>query len=228
MVQLGLLLPVRGGARPGAGRKRKDGRVGRPGVAHERRPRLDGRTPVHVTMRLARGVPNLRSQRLMRVVWRVFGAARDRLGARLVHWAVQRDHVHLIVEPEGKGALSRAMQGLCIRFAKRLNAELGRRGRVFGDRYHEVLLDSPRKTRHALAYVLLQERHHAALRGERVPTGRDPCSSAPCFDGWTVPCRPRDGPWTRTVVAPAMWLLRVGWRRHGLVDPLEVPGGSRR
>jgi hypothetical protein len=26
-------------------------------------------------------------------------------------------------------------------------------------------------------------------------------------------------------VAPARsWLLRVGWRRHGLLDPSEVPG----
>jgi REP-associated tyrosine transposase len=227
MVQLDLPLPARGGARPGAGRKRKDGRVGRPGVAHVRRPRLDGRTPVHVTMRVARGVPNLRSQRLVRVVWRVFAAARERLGARLVHWAVQRDHVHLIVEPADQRALSRAMQGLCIRFAKRLNAALGRRGRVFGDRYHEAPLDSPRRVRHALAYVLLQERHHAALRGERPPTALDPCSSAPCFEGWTVPSRAREGPWTPTVVPPRTWLLRVGWQRHGLVDHLEVPGSRR-
>jgi hypothetical protein len=26
------------------------------------------------------------------------------------------------------------------------------------------------------------------------------------------------------VAAPHTWLLGVGWRRHGLVDPAEVPG----
>src|SRR6185369_15129848 len=118
-------------------------------------------------------------------------------------WAVQRDHLHLVVEPVSKRGLSRAMQGLCIRFAKRLNGELGRRGRVFGDRYHEVVLDSPRKTRNAVAYVLLQERHHAAQRGEAPPLGRDACSSAPCFDGWTVATEPRAGLWTATVLPAA-------------------------
>ena len=27
-------------------------------------------------------------------------------------------------------------------------------------------------------------------------------------------------------VPPRTWLLRVGWRRHGLVDPAEVPGAA--
>jgi hypothetical protein len=30
------------------------------------------------------------------------------------------------------------------------------------------------------------------------------------------------------VARPRTWLLRVGWRRHGLVDPSEVPGETRR
>ncbi|HEY4116912.1 MAG TPA: hypothetical protein VGM56_03600, partial [Byssovorax sp.] len=75
---------------------------------------------------------------------------------------MQRDHVHLLVEPESERALSRGVQGICIRFAKAINRVLGRRGRVFADRYHAVPLRSPRQTRNALAYVLLNARHHAA------------------------------------------------------------------
>jgi hypothetical protein len=26
------------------------------------------------------------------------------------------------------------------------------------------------------------------------------------------------------VAKPRTWLLAVGWRRHGLIDPAEVPG----
>jgi hypothetical protein len=29
------------------------------------------------------------------------------------------------------------------------------------------------------------------------------------------------------VARPRTWLLRVGWRRHGLVDPAELPGAAR-
>ena len=132
----------------GAGRKRADGRRST-GVAHTRRPRVDGRTPVHVTLRLRRDVPSLRSQLGMKVVWRAFAAARDRLGVRLVHWSAQRDHLHLIVEPESERALSRGVQGLCIRLAKSVNRAFGRHGRVFADRYHGVPLRSPRQARNA-------------------------------------------------------------------------------
>ena len=55
-------------------RRKKRGRpVGtHPLVRHRTRPELDGRTPVHVTWKMARSVPNLRSQRCMEVVRRVF------------------------------------------------------------------------------------------------------------------------------------------------------------
>ena len=193
--QATLPFPRRGDARKGAGRKRLDGQVG-VGVEHKARPRLDGRTPVHVTLRLRRDVPNLRSQRGMQVVWRVLAAARYRLGVRLVQWAAQRDHLHLIVEPESEHALSRGMQGLCIRLVKHLNRDLGRRGKVFADRYHAVLLRTPRQARNALAYVLFNERHHAVGRGEKPSVALDACSSSPLFEGWTRPRAPTPGFWS--------------------------------
>jgi hypothetical protein len=181
---------------------------------------------VHVTLRLRRDVPNLRSQVGMQVVWRVFKAARDRVGVRLVQWSAQRDHLHLIVEPESERALSRGVQGLCIRFAKAVNRVFSRRGSVFADRYHGVPLRSPRQTRNALAYVLLNARHHAAARREPLSRALDACSSSPCFEGWTTPRLPTHGPWGETVTPASTWLLRTGWRRHGLVDPQEIPGGA--
>ena len=55
----------------------------------------------------------------------------------------------------------------------------------------------------------------------------DPCSSAPLFDGWTSGA-PRAGPWSETVVDAETWLLTTGWRRHGKIDPREVPGARAR
>jgi putative transposase len=152
MKQLTLDLPnpeVRntwGGRRPGAGRKPGCGKARR----HAARPRLDGRTPVTVTLRLVRRMPNLRSERCIAVVRRVFGAAKARVGMRLVHYAIQSEHLHLIVEPQGKRSLSRGMQGLEVRLARALNRALGRRGKVFGERYHARPLSSPRQVRNAL------------------------------------------------------------------------------
>src|SRR5690606_41964204 len=76
---------------------------------------LDARHPVHVTVRLAEGLPSLRGKGTFAVVRECLRRAKERLGARVVHFAVLGNHVHLIVEAEGKGALARAMQGLKIR-----------------------------------------------------------------------------------------------------------------
>ena len=73
--------------------------------------------------------------------------------------------------------------------------------------------------RHAIAYVLCNARKHGVARG--TPGWLDPCSSARAFDGW----RRLDQPPARApVVEPRSWLLRVGWRRLGLIDPDHVPG----
>jgi hypothetical protein len=216
-----------GGARKGAGRKPKGPR---PLVSHAARPVLDARHPVHVTLRVARSVPNLRSQRCMAVLRGAFAASRGCLGLRLVHFSVQGNHIHLIVEADDTRALSRGLQGLGIRIAKNLNGGLGRTGSVFADRYHARALTSPRETRNCLAYVLLNHRNHARWHGwDATLSLVDACSSASSFDGWNrrmrwEGCPSRTGPSDSTVVPARTWLLAKGWRRRGLIDPSEVPG----
>jgi REP element-mobilizing transposase RayT len=213
--------PGWGGARRGAGRKPGGTRAGE---AHGKRPAVEARHPVHLTMRVA-GVPSLRSERCMNVMRRAFSLGKERARFRLVQYAVQSNHLHLIVEAGDKRALSGGARGLAIRIARRLNAMLGRSGRVFADRYHAVELGSARQVRNALAYVLLQSRRHAAQRQEAMTSQRDRCSSAPLFDGFTSGV-PRDGPWRDTIVPAESWVLRVGWRRYGAIDLREVPGAA--
>jgi hypothetical protein len=56
----------------------------------------------------------------------------------------------------------------------------------------------------------------------------DGASSARWFDGWRpeVASRIQVSNSAPEVARPRTWLLRIGWRRHGLVDPSEVPGGE--
>ncbi len=214
--QLSLAFRQRGGARKGAGRKC----TGRAKVPHSTRPELSRQHPIHVTLRIASGLASLRGKRCFLVVRRALGAGRETRGFRLVHFSVLSNHLHLVVEAHGKAALARGVKGLQVRIARALNRLLLRRGRVFGDRYHAHVLKTPREVRHAIAYVLLNARKHA----RRVePTRRaDPCSSARHFDGWmgAVRCSILDP--AIPVAAAQTWLLRVGWRRHGLISPSEI------
>jgi REP element-mobilizing transposase RayT len=137
------------------------------------------------------------------VIERAFAAARDRFGVRLVHFSVQGNHIHLLIETSDTQALARGMQGLTIRIAKALNRVMGRHGPVFEDHYHSRVVRTPTEAARALAYVLRNFAHHAKAWGEEVPAGEvDPFSSAA-----------RSGADPPPVCEPGTWLLTVGWRR---------------
>jgi hypothetical protein len=120
--------------------------------------------------------------------------------------------------------LARGMNALCTSLARRLNRALGRRGKFFGDRYHARVLKTPLEVKHALAYVLNNARRHASQRGERMAPGwLDPFSSARAFTGWRDAIA-QIGSEPRWLSPPGTWLLRVGWRKRGLLEVDAIPG----
>jgi REP-associated tyrosine transposase len=160
-------------------------------------------------------MPSLRGTRAFPALRGALRAASDAT-FRSVHFSIQDDHVHLIAEADSPRAWRAGMQGLAIRIARRLNAALGRRGAVWGDRYHARVLRTPREVRNAIVYVLQNWKKHL-----RAATGLDPCSSAAWFAGWRVATGVASGP--RPVTRARTWLAAVGWRRLGLIDPGERP-----
>jgi len=237
--QLAFRFRIWGGARKGAGRPPKGEAAG---VSHLRRPALCRRHPAHVTLRVVAGLPSLRGV-LFGKVRDALAEGQERFGFRLVHFSVQSNHVHLIVEAGDRRSLSRGMQGLSIRVARAVNGQLARRGRVFADRYHARALKTPRAAYFAVRYVLLNARkHQRTIRPPResteseLPTGFvDVCSSAPWFDGFARPAElafgaesarqrwrarsEREAP----VVLARTWLLRWGMRRYAAFDVDDAP-----
>ena len=121
----------------------------------------------------------LRTRQCFRVVLSAIGAVRERDGFRVVHFTVQRNHLHLIVEARDAGALARGIQALSIRAARAINRALGRSGKVFADRYHAHALKTPTEVANAIAYVLGNSQVHAARKGRAIhPESVDALSSA--------------------------------------------------
>jgi REP element-mobilizing transposase RayT len=241
-MQLALDLPPpktkfrHGGARAGAGRppkypKRKPGDP----MPHVARPKLDRHQPAHVTLRVSRRIPSLQKQLLCN---RVRGALRgvrkkaETKGAafQIVHFKIEDDHLHLVVEAKSAKALSNGVRAFEIRVARAVNRVLGRTGQVFPDRYHRRDLGTPTEVKNVLSYVLNNGRKHVRHIGDRVAYV-DGTTSGEGFDGWSEPVdryyaidEDREV-WTQ--VKAWTWLLRVGWRRRGLISPFAVPGGRR-
>src|SRR5581483_11459721 len=131
----------------------------RPRVSHKTRPVLRRRFPVHVTVRMREGVSGLRSKSCFSALKNAFNAANARSGL-----------------------------GLDVRMALALNRLMRRRGKVFADRCHAVVLKTPTQTKRALHYVVHNRQHHAP--GRYAVDWRDPFASA-------------EAP----LVAPRTWLL---------------------
>ena len=226
----------RGGYRPGAGRPRIKHR--RASEAHRTRPRIRRHNPLHVILRAVGEVGSLRSEAGM-------DAAREALIAaykhedtfRIVHFSLQRKHIHFIVEADDYLALARGMKAFAGSMAKHMNALISkqrglakrRRGSVFADRYHAKVLSTPTQVRNTIAYVLNNWRHHGEDRNTDAPVDR--YSSGIYFDGWKerehkpywVTPAGYDIPlvaWART------YLLKTLWKKKRLIGAYEVPGGG--
>jgi REP element-mobilizing transposase RayT len=164
-----------------------------------------------VTLRVREDVPSLRTVRFVRAFERSLAKIRDRASFRVVHYSLQSNHAHFIVEAGGRDALGRGMKSLGARLARAVNRAFDRKG--------PVLLNAKRHSSEGA------RRPGRAVRCVRL----DPASSARWFDGWK---RSRSDPEMRPSAGEACtsrartWLLGTGWRRHGLLDPSEVPGPS--
>ena len=185
-----------------------------------------------VTLRVLDDVPPLRCGRFVRAFRETLHKCARRRGFRVVHYSIQDDHAHFLVEAQGKMCLANGMKSLAARFARCVNRVFGRVGRVLADRFHHAVKRTPTEVRRAVAYVLLNARKHFRQRRRRVPpVVLDGASSGLWFDGWKGRAPPpgwyADAGRECEVASPRSWLLSKGWRRIGLIDPSEVPGGAR-
>lgn len=156
----------------------------------------------------------------------------DRPGMRHTSRASFRrlpSHVTLRVRP---GLPSLRSVPIVAEIERSFRIARARVGPVVVDRYHSRALRTAHECRNALRYVLLNARRHAAKYHTAIESAvatLDPASSARWFDGSKarVPETERTRG-TRPVASPVAcartWLLAVGWRRYGLIDPYDVPG----
>jgi REP element-mobilizing transposase RayT len=177
----------RGGRRANSGRKPGL----RPTVLHRERGEHRADRPVLITLRRAKTMSSLRTERAHRILRETIRAT-QRDTFRIIHYTVQDDHLHLIVEAENADSLSNAMRSFTIRAAVRINYELfGRRqGRVWTERYRMRELSTPSEARGALRFVLANDMKH----------GNGKAGARAVLDGAAA-----------VLAMPRTWLMRDGW-----------------
>jgi hypothetical protein len=150
-MKLNIYQGKRGGRRPGAGRKRLHSK----GVSHRVREKVLSRHPLHINFKVK--VP-IRNKSCLKVLKRAIKNARSH-GLLVLHFSLQSNHIHLMVEACDNEILTRAMRSLTITFSKGLA-----RGRIQLERYHLHVLKTLREVRNAVHYVLFNEQKHSGLK----------------------------------------------------------------
>lgn len=202
-----------GGKRKGAGRKNRTGTL-----AHTKRDRVDFKKPIHLTLKLKNDLPDLQRTFFMDRFKDCTRRAKD-FGLHVLHFSIQRDHIHMTVESKNNEALSRGMKSIGCRFGKAVRKIAGGVGSVFKGRFHIHVLKSPREMKNALAYVLLNQSKH-----ERLIPYIDKFSTARFFRDWKGLLGRKIGPILEDyetkqrelpdyLSPPRSWLAREGWRR---------------
>lgn len=208
-----------GGRRRGAGRINRSGRA-----SHMCREKIDSRKPVHITLRLRQGMPNLRRSEFLEI----FAAAvrlSQRFGITVNHFTILGNHIHLIVEATDNKSLSRGLQSLKISLAKgikrfaRLQLKQSIKGSIFDGRYHMHVLSAPTEYKNALEYVLKNESRHGGRHGVSIYSssfqfshakklGIDLKNARKVTEFWRA-LTPMD----QVVGPPKSWLGSQGWLR---------------
>lgn len=163
-------------------------------------------------MKVAKGIWNLQGHVMRRLVFGKLGEARERLGARVVQFSVQANHLHLIVEARDEAALGQAMKGLAGRLAKAINRRMRRSGVVFPDRFHAHVLRSRRQAWNAIRYVRDNTRRHAAQLGIACEWELDPFAAGPCPRTFLPALR-------EMVASSRTWLFRSVWAELARAHP---------
>ena len=181
---------------------------------------------MHITLKWCAGLPGLREVGADRVIRAAFRASNaKKKGLRIVDYSIQRNHIHMICEADDERSLSRAMQGVKVRIARRLNRLWERSGTVFADRYHREDLKTPSQVRNCIRYVLQNRFRHSLSASCANPQHPDPFSSGQWFTGWQeahLSVTPEDLAGA-PVEEPQTWLLSTGWKLKGLLSIKDLP-----
>lgn len=140
-------LNFHGGYRKGSGRTRLHSK----GVAHRTREKVKHYQPLHINFKFRTFIKKKDSLRILK---RALINARKQ-GLRIVHFSMQSNHIHLIVEALNNEVLSSGMRALTVTFAKGLKM-----GKVQVERYHLHVLKTKQEVKHAVHYVAFNQHRH--------------------------------------------------------------------
>lgn len=123
-----------------------------PGIRHTKRFKLKKLSSLHLTIKVRENKADIQSKRILKALHHAIKRARLK-GLKVVHYTLEYNHVHLLVESVDNKTLHKGMQAFGITIAKAINKIKRTKGAVYKNRYHLRLISSPRQLRNVLHYI---------------------------------------------------------------------------
>ena len=148
------------------------GRRGRPaihdrGIRHIERPKFQRVRSFHLTIKVKKNKADIQNKKILKALHHAIKRARLK-DLKIIHYTLEYNHVHLLVEAYNNSVLHSGMQALGISFAKAVNRVKSTKGTVYKHRYHLRQISSPRDLKNVLHYIF-----HNGIKHRRTHTPVD-------------------------------------------------------
>lgn len=151
-------------------------RAGRPaivdiGIRHTKRLIFNLPSAFHITIKVKENKADIKNKNILKSLHHAIKRARLQ-GIRVLHFTLEYNHVHLVLEASNHKELHKGMQAFGISFAKKINKQKHLNGTVYKNRYHQRLLKTRSEFKNAIQYVFSN-----GLKHKRALSKLDPYNS---------------------------------------------------
>ncbi|MGZ3789435.1 MAG: transposase [Bacteriovorax sp.] len=134
------------------------------GIRHTRRPFLKRPSSLHLTVKIKRNKADLKNKSILSLLKRAILNAR-RQGLKVIHYSLEYDHVHLLIEAENNHILGKGMQAFGVTLSKTINRMRKLKGGVYKHRYHFRQISGTRELRNVMNYIFTNGLKHKTAKG---------------------------------------------------------------
>ncbi|MBP9682556.1 MAG: transposase [Bacteriovorax sp.] len=133
------------------------------GIRHTARPKITRFTALHLTIKVRSNKADIKSKKILKALHHAIKRARLKK-LKVVHYTLEFNHLHLLIECESHQILHQGMQALGISLAKAINKIKLLKGSVYKHRYHFRRLATRRELKNALHYIFNNGKKHKRTR----------------------------------------------------------------
>lgn len=151
-------------------------RAGRPaihdkGIRHIKREKFYKSRSLHLTIKVRENKADIQNKRILKALHHAIIRARLKK-LKIIHYTLEYNHVHLLVEAENHHVAHQAMQALGISLSKAINKIKRKTGTVYKYRYHLRKITGLRDLKNVTNYIF-----NNGIKHKRTRTQLDPYNS---------------------------------------------------